>query len=329
VTRIRLSAVVLAYGPDDLLRESLTALRAALSSVADPTELIVVLNRVSARNRAELEQSGQHMLIDPGRNLGFAAGVNAGIARASGEWIALVNDDCVVEPSALAELLAAGEAAADIGSVAAQVRFADRPGTINSAGIEVDVLGIATERLLGAPVSAGETRVTEVFGASGTAGLYRRSMLDEIGGFDESFFAYLEDADVAWRARMAGWRCVYAPAAIVRHHHSSSLGHGSPAKHFLVGRNRVRMLAKNAMGPHLRRYGLAIAAYDLGHVAFVAVTSRTVAPLSGRLRGLRKWGAYRARGAERQPVALVPASGVRDALRRHRAYGQHGDTTID
>ena len=321
MTRIRLSAVVLAYGPDGLLRESLTALRTALGSVAGPTELIVVLNRISARGRAELEQSRDHMLIDPGRNLGFAAGVNAGIARASGEWIALVNDDCVVEPSALAELLAAGEAAADIGSVAAQVRFADRPGTINSAGIEVDVLGIATERLLGAPISAGETRVAEVFGASGTAALYRRSMLDEIGGFDESFFAYLEDADVAWRARMADWRCVYAPAAIARHHHSASLGHGSTEKHFLVGRNRVRLIAKNATAAHLARHAPRIVAYDLAYVAFAGLKTRSIAPLKGRLAGLRHWGDDRAK-VPRRSVELARAFGIRHALDRDRSYSE-------
>jgi len=319
VTRIRLSAVVLAYGRDDLLRESLTALRTALGAVAGPTELIVVLNRISARGRAELEQSHDHMLIDPGRNLGFAAGVNAGIARASGEWIALVNDDCVVEPSALAELLAAGEAAADIGSVAAQVRFADRPGTINSAGIEVDVLGIATERLLGAPISAGETGVTEVFGASGSAALYRRAMLDEIGGFDESFFAYLEDADVAWRARMADWRCVYAPAAIARHHHSASLGHGSTEKHFLVGRNRVRLIAKNATAAHLARHAPRIVAYDLAYVAFAGLKTRSIAPLKGRLAGLRHWGDDRAK-VPRRSVELARAFGIRHALDRERSY---------
>jgi GT2 family glycosyltransferase len=321
VTQIRLSAVVLAYGPDELLTEALAALRAALNEVAGPTELIVVLNRISGHNRTELERSGDVVLLDPRRNLGFAAGVNAGIARATGEWIALVNDDCIVEPSSLAELLAAGEASADIGSVAAQIRFADRPGTINSAGIDVDVLGIATERLLGAPTSRSETQVTEVFGASGAAALYRRAMLDEIAGFDESFFAYLEDADVAWRARMAGWRCVYAPAAVARHHHSSSLGHGSPEKHFLVGRNRIRMLAKNATRAQLLRYGPLMLAYDISYVTFVAFTARTAAPVLGRYRGSREWGSARkASQGRRRSITLSAPPGLIDAYGRWNIY---------
>lgn len=98
-----------------------------------------------------------------------------------------MNDDCVVEPSALAEMLAAGAGGDDIGSVAAQILFADQKNTINSAGIEVDELGIAHERLLGEEPGARGTDDVEVSGACAAAALYRRAMLDEIGGFDESF----------------------------------------------------------------------------------------------------------------------------------------------
>jgi GT2 family glycosyltransferase len=318
---LQLSAVVVAYGSEELLRESLGALRIALGAVNGRTELLVVLNRASARSRAELEQTTDVVLIEPGRNLGFAGGVNSAITRSTGDWIALVNDDCTATPTALAEMLAAGEAAADIGSVAAQVRFADRPDVINSAGIAVDVLGIATERLLGAAISESETHVTDVFGASGAAGLYRRRMLDAIGGFDDSFFAYLEDVDVAWRARMGGWRCVYAPRAVVHHHHSASLGHGSPTKHFLVGRNRVRLLAKNATRRQLACHAPRIVAYDLGYVVFATLKTRSIAPLKGRLAGLLHWREDRARVA-RRPVRLAPASGLRHALDRHRAYSR-------
>ena len=91
-----------------------------------------------------------------------------------------------------------------IGSVAAQMRFANGRDTINSAGIGVDRLGIAFDRLLGQPVAASEDETIEVFGACGGAALYRRAMLEEIGGFDESYFFALDDADVAWRAADEG-----------------------------------------------------------------------------------------------------------------------------
>src|SRR5438309_1087708 len=79
----------------------------------------------------------------------------------------------------------------------------------------------------------------EVFGACAGAALYRRAMLDDVGGFDEDFFMYLEDVDLAWRARCAGWRCVYAADAVVHHWHSLSAGENSPFKRFYLGRNKI------------------------------------------------------------------------------------------
>ena len=146
-------------------------------------------------------------------------------------------------------------------------------------------------------------------------------MLRDIGGFDARFFAYYEDADLAWRARMRGWRCVYEPKAIAYHFHSATLGHESPRKLYLVGRNRVRMLAKNATGAHLLRVGPAILAYELAYVVFVAFASRTLAPLRGRLRGLLEWRTFRRLGAAgRRAVELDDSGGVRRAVERRRAY---------
>ena len=298
---MRLSAIVVAFGKEELLGACLASVEAALARVDGTTELIVVDNH--------------------GTNRGFAGGVAAGLATARGEWIALVNDDCTLAPDALAELLAAADGRPDVGSVAAQVRFAGDEGTINSAGIDIDVLGVARERRVGEPAAALDPEAVEVFGASATLALYRRAMLDAVGGLDVSFFAYLEDADLAWRARMTGWTCLLAPRAIGVHRHSATLGHGSKAKHVHVGRNRVRMLAKNASTRQLRRKLPAIVAYDVLYVAHAAVADRTLAPLTGRLRGIRDWRAYRRAGcSQRREIELSPAPGVRAARRRRRAY---------
>jgi GT2 family glycosyltransferase len=323
---LRLSVIVVAFGKETLLSQCLRSIDIALEMVGAEAEVIVVFNRVSDGSREKLQEPARaDVTIDNDRNLGFTGGVAAGLARARGDWVALVNDDCVVEPAALSELLAAGAARADIGSVAAQILFAAPGDTINSAGLEIDELGVAYERLLGESVSAGEKHVVEVFGASGGAALYRRAMLEAVGGFDESFFAYLEDADLAWRAHMHGWLSVYAPGAVVRHHHSTTLGHRSSAKYYLVGRNRVRMLAKNATRAQLLRHGLAMIAYDLSYVAFVAAREATFAPLRGRLRGLREWRTYRTAGApHRRPVRLARSAGIGGALRRDRSYGRAG-----
>ncbi len=314
--------IVVSYRKGELLEHCLASVQEALRHVVGSAELVLVLNASSSED--ERDYAGRFpnaVVIAEPTNIGFSAAVSLGIRRSEGEWVALVNDDATVEPEALARMLAAGASAADIGSVASQMRFFDRPQTINSAGIVVDRLGIASDRLLGQPLGASEAETVEVFGASAGAALYRRAMLDEIGSFDESFFAYLEDVDVAWRARMNGWRCLYVPEAVVFHHHSATLGHRSSRKYYLAGRNRVRLLAKNADSGLLGRYGLRMLAHDFAYVGYVALRRGKLAPLRGRIAGLREWKRYRRSGAQtRRPVPLAPVSGLRVALRRQKAW---------
>jgi GT2 family glycosyltransferase len=321
--RPRVSAVVVAYRDGAVVQDSLARLAAALDRVQGETELVVVANGLPLR----MSSLPASTVTVPGApTLGFAGGVAAGLRAARGDWIALVNDDCAVEPGALAELLALGESHENVGSVAALVLFAGGGSTVNSAGLEVDDLGVARERAVGSAASSVGSRPLDVFGASATLGLFRRAMLESVGGLDSSFFAYLEDADLAWRAQAAGWRCLIAPGAIGRHLHSSTLGHGSARKHALVGQNRVRMLAKNASSRHLRRRLHRIVAYEVLYVAYAMAAGRTLAPLAGRLRGLAEWRAYRAAGAPtRGDLALARSPGLRAALRRNRVYAQNAE----
>ena len=161
-----------------------------------------------------------------------------------------------------------------------------------------------------------------MFGASACVALYRRAMLDAIGGFDASFFAFGEDADVAWRARMRRLELrSTCPASVAYHHGSATAGEASARKYFLVGRNRMRLLAKNATRGQLARWGWAMALYDLAYVGFVAATDRTLAPLRGRVAGLREWRAYRRAGAAtRGPAPLAAPAGPLGAWRQRRAY---------
>jgi GT2 family glycosyltransferase len=315
---VLLSAIVVAFEKPALLARSLSAAQAALGRVAGPTELIVVLNDGSPAVPGTVPAGV--VVVRGRRGLGFAGGAALGLEASRGEWVALVNDDCIVDLDAFEALLAAAAGRDDVGSVAAQVLFAGRAGMVNSAGLEIDELGVAREHRVGRDAASGGEAV-EVFGASAALGLFRRTMLADVGGLDPSFFAYLEDADLAWRARMAGWRCLLAPSALAVHGHSSTLGHGASAKHYLVGRNRVRMLAKNGTGRQLRHALPRILAYDLLYVGYVAATRRTLAPLAGRLRGLAEWRAYREAGrSARVDLALPPSPGLKAALARNRVY---------
>src|SRR5262245_44163859 len=170
------SAVVVAYRADDVVAGCLARLAVALECIEGETELVVVVNGPQVPG-SSLPAGA---IIVPGSSrLGFAGGVSAGLREARGEWVALVNDDCEVEPDALAGLLAAGASHDGVGSVAALVLFTDGD-TVNSAGLEIDDLGVAREREVGSPVSSIGTQTCEVFGASATLGLFRRAMLDSV-----------------------------------------------------------------------------------------------------------------------------------------------------
>ncbi|MEY2513744.1 MAG: hypothetical protein QOJ89_1102 [bacterium] len=320
--RVDVSAVVVNYNGQALLRRCLDSLRVALTAVDATNEIVVIENASTDGSRAMLAADYSDVrVIASDTNLGFAGASQLALAEAGGDWLFFMNNDATADRRAVALLLAEGRRHADVGAVAAQMRFADRPQIVNSAGLAIDRLGIAFDIGLGEAVFGQPTAPSEVFGSSAGAALYRREMLEQIGGFDGSFFMYLEDVDVAWRARARGWRTLQVPAAIVLHEHSRSAGHRSDFKYFHVGRNRVRLLAKNATTKHLARYWPLIVAYDVAYVAYALVVDRSTAPLRGRLRGLREWRRYRAAGSPQRPVELVPARGLRAALGRNAAVG--------
>jgi GT2 family glycosyltransferase/glycosyltransferase involved in cell wall biosynthesis len=325
-TAVAVSTIIVNHERRNLLRMCLQSLETALAAVDQRSELIVVDNG-SKDGSVELvrERFPEVRIVSLERNEGFAGGIARGIAESRGEWIAVFNNDTTVEPDALALMLEAGRLDERVGSVAAQMRFADRRAVLNSAGLELDRLGIAADRLVGDPVSGHPEREPyEVFGATGGAAIFRRAMLDQVGGFDETFFAFFEDADLAWRAQAHGWRALYAPRAVVYHHHSATAQHGSPAKLYLVGRNRVRTLAKNASTEMLCLNGPWMIVYDTAYVLFTSVAGRTLAPLRGRLAGLHEWRSYRRRGRPyRRAVRLRKPLGFRRALERHKGYTEY------
>ncbi len=179
--------------------------------------------------------------------------------------------------------------------------FDQAPDLVQSAGIAIDRAAICWDRLRGRRVAEAGA-ACEVFGASAGAALYRRAMLEYLGGFDERFFAYLEDADLAWRAGTAGWRTVYVPWARVRHITSATLGENSPTKKLLLGRNKVWMAAKNAPAADLP----LILAYDLAAVTYALVRRRDPHPLRGRLEGLRQLGIFLGERRPGRPRILEP-----------------------
>ena len=183
-------------------------------------------------------------LIVNERNLGFGGGNNVGIRASRGRYVMILNNDTRLDPKCIEELKRCIEKNERYGACASKILLEDADHLIDAAGIVLypDGLSIGRGRL-----ERGDRydEEVEVFAASGCACLYRREMLEEIGLYDEDFFAYADDTDLGWRAQLANWRCIYNPKAIVYHFHSASSGTYSPLKAFLVERNRIWVAIKN------------------------------------------------------------------------------------
>lgn len=192
------------------------------------TELIVVDNASADDSAAQCEAAGAHVIRN-GDNRGFSAAVNQGIAAAHGELILLVNPDCYLTPEYTARLAAAlDQAGADFGAatgllVRARGHAIEPTSEVDSLGILMTRNGRHLDLGQGSPVAAlaDAKRWVEVFGVSGAAAMYRKTFLDDVAvdgkAFDEDFFAYREDADLAWRGRLFGWRALCEPRAVAHH----------------------------------------------------------------------------------------------------------------
>lgn len=226
-------------------------------------------------------------VIQLDHNAGFAAANNAGIRATRSDYVALINNDAYAEPEWLTKSIEVAEQHPAAGAVAAKLVFARDPTRINAGGLALDWAGFCWEWRGGELDDPAESEVVECFGPSGAAALYRRAMLDEIGLFDEDFFAYAEDADLNWRALRAGWQCLYAPAARVHHVTSATAGEGSRFKNYLLGRNKVWLLVKNVpTGKYLAWWPVLIG-YDAAAVIWGLIARRDTAALAGRLAALR------------------------------------------
>ena len=173
-------------------------------------------------------------VLSPGKNLGFGAGSNLAAREAKGDALVFLNPDTVVTPGALAGLVAPLERPS-IGIVTARLRLLGDPATLNSAGNEVHVTGIAWAGRYGEGADT-VSELQDVPFPSGAAMAIRRDLFEELGGFTEELFMYQEDLELGWRVRMRGLRVVVNPAADVLHDYEFAR---NPEKHYLLERNRL------------------------------------------------------------------------------------------
>ena len=240
--------------------------RATLGSLAaqsePPGRIVVVDNASDDGSVSVIEDLARTIPLDVLRffeNRGFAAAANEAIRRTRSEWVLALNPDCRLAPDYLAELLGAARRHERVGSATGLLLRAEGEGLsptdrVDSAGMVFTAEGRHLDRGAGRPLRTGWVRPAWVFGASGAAALYRREALDDVAypageAFDEAFFAYREDADLAWRLQRRGWTCLYWPAAQAWHARGlkpENARRGTPAINRHSVRNRFLLRWSNA-----------------------------------------------------------------------------------
>ena len=287
-----------------------------LESLGTETQVVVVDNGSSDGTREILAQRFPNVDTHAfARNVGFARAVNDAVRQISADSFVLVNDDCVCEPGFVQLLTAALDPGRSVVMAAGILLEASaaRP-TIDSAGIELDRTLLVFDYLNGHPVEALDGAAAPV-GPSGAAAAFDRDAFLAVGGFDEAFFAYWEDVDLALRLRLAGATCALAPKARAVHRHSATLGSGSPRKNYLVGYGRGYVLRKWGVVSPSRAARIAVqdGAICLGQLAI----DRNVQGLRGRVAGWRAAGTSAC--LPYPETAFSPSTiSVRRQLRRRR-----------
>ena len=233
--------IVVTWNRRELLRACLTSLR---RQIAAEFEVIVVDNGSTDGSADVAEHEFGCRVLRNRENRGFCAANNQGIAAARGKFIALLNNDAEAEPGWLAALCRAFEDRPEVGMAASKILVYEDPGRIDKAGHLIFPDGQNRGRGSGERDLGQYDRVEECLWPDGCAAMYRRQMLVSIGSFDEDFFAYADDAELGLRARIAGWKCLYVPDAVVRHHRGSTLGLESTRRLELIERNRVLLAVK-------------------------------------------------------------------------------------
>jgi GT2 family glycosyltransferase len=312
----RVAIVIVNFNAGTWLTRCLDAVAA---QARRPARVIVVDNAStdgSATSCGGHPEAGEWVAL--AQNIGFAAANNEGIRRAADcEWIVLLNPDAFPEPDWLDQLLQAARAHPEFACFASQQRLAEDPTRLDGAGDEYSVAGLAWRRGHGRPRAEVPDTPCEVFSPCAAAAMYRRAALIDAGGFDESFFCYFEDVDLALRLRLAGHRCLYVPRAIVRHVGSALTGVRSDFSAYHGHRNMVWTWVKNMPWPLMAIYWPHHVLLNVISVAWLARRGQLRVVLRAKRDAVRGLPAVWRRRRAVQSARRVTAAD----LRRHMVGG--------
>lgn len=237
------SAIVLNWNGKEVINECLDSL---LAQTYGLYEVIVVDNgsKDGSLDMIKVRYQAKIKIIENPVNWGFAEGCNVGIRASSGEFIALVNSDAVLDKNWLTEMVKGMGSGDSVAMCACKIYFAGHEGILENTGQTISRDGLGRTRGRMQKDEGQFDKRCAVLCPSGCAALYRHKMLDEIGLFDKKFFAYADDIDIGIRGRLLGYKCFYIPTAIAYHKLSASFGLLSSFKAYLVERNRIWVVIK-------------------------------------------------------------------------------------
>ncbi len=235
---IRASIIIVNYKTLDYLQACLTSLQPTIT----PFDEVIVVDNDSNDNCAEVLPANFPWvnLILSDENLGIGGGNNLGAKHARGEFLAFINPDTVVTQGWLDNLIETLETNPDAGLSTSKILLTKTPDRLNTCGNDMHISGLTLCRGMNEPSNNFPNR-EYVSAVSGAAFVIKKHLFDKLGGFDESFFIYMEDADLSLRARLAGFSCMYEPESIIHHDYTLTFG---PNKTFYQERNRYMMLLK-------------------------------------------------------------------------------------
>ncbi len=319
-----LSVIVVSYNAAaDLDR----CLRSLLAEQREDREIVVVDNGSTDGSPALVrERFPAVRLVENSVNRGFGSGANIGARLARGTFLAFLNQDTTVEPGWADRLVDALRADPTVGLATSKILLRQAPDRINTCGNDVHCSGLTLCRGAGQPRSALAAPAT-VAAVSGAAFAIRRDLFQALGGFDESFFLYLEDTDLSLRAQLAGYTCAYVPSSVVYHDYTLRFG---PEKTFLQERNRYQLLLKTWRVPTLLALLPAIVLAELVTWGFVLLGDR--AHLGNKLRAygwlVRHLGDVLERRRQAQTLRRVPDREIVARCSARLAFEQTGHATV-
>jgi GT2 family glycosyltransferase len=219
----RVSVIIVNWNGERFLERCLVAL---MTQTIKPHEIILLDNASSDGSLEIARQFPIVQLLSQDQNTGFARGNNLAIDAVSkkSEWIALINPDAFAEPHWLEALLVAAESNPGFDVFGSKLINAGDTKLLDGAGDAYHLSGLVWRMEHGLSVPTSAENVREVFSPCAAAALYRRSALCELGGFDEDYFCYVEDVDLGFRLRLAGYRCLYVPQSVANHVGSGTTG---------------------------------------------------------------------------------------------------------